>query len=218
MDFPLDKDFVNRFGAFIAVASVLSGLASGLFANYVKRRQNILKRADLRVEFANEKYALANAAISEIEISLAPAEERLQEVRDALARQESIARANRWVSRCLIFGQYIIGGLLASSFVQESISPHVVGALGLLVLISSLIYQHFRPDIQLRGAMGRILHLRTLIRQAEDDLYAMRNGSLKVQNIEEFRRRISASLSEIEASEYKDATTLLGEGKHGKGK
>ena len=142
---------------------------------------------------------------------LQPALDRLEEVKTALSRQQSLATANRWMNRLLTVGQYIIGGLLASSFVQQSLSREMVGALGLLVLISSLIYQHFRPDLQLRGAMGRSLRLGALIRQSDDDIYAMRSGSPSAPSVADFRRKISAALSDIEASEYQDLTARGGE-------
>ena len=136
-----------------------------------------------------------------------PAQERLREVRAALDRQTSIASTNRWTSSLLTIGQYIIGGLLASSFVQQSLRPDLVGVLGLLVLISSLIYQHFRPDIQLRGAMSRALRLRAVIRSAEDDLYAIRSNSPTAPTVESLRRRLSEALSSIESSELQDVQT-----------
>ena len=137
--------------------------------------------------------------------------QRVHDVQTALLRQQSLARANRWMSGLLTVGQYIIGGLLASSFVQQSLSREMVGGMGLLVLLSSLIYQHFRPDIQLRGAMGRSLRLRALLRQVEDDIYAFQTGAPSPQSVADFRRRISSALSEIEASELQDVNTRSGE-------
>jgi hypothetical protein len=132
------------------------------------------------------------------------ARDRLEDAKLALERQKAVARTNRWTSGLLTFGQYVIGGLLASSFVQQSLSKELVGALGVLVLVSSLIYQHFRPDIQLRGSLGRAFRLQTLIRQAEDDLYAMESQSPNAPSVDQFRRTISTALSEIESSELQD--------------
>lgn len=101
--------------------------------------------------------------------------------------------------------------MLASSFVQQSLDRGIVGILGILVLISSLIHQHFRPDIQLRGALGRSHRLRALIRQAEDDLYAMQSKASGAPTVDEFRRRISSALSEIESSELHDLAIRKGE-------
>ena len=147
-----------------------------------------------------------------------PALDRLNDVRRALDRQKSFSRTNRWTSGSLTFGQYIIGGLLASSFVQQSLNKELVGVLGLLVLVSSLMYQHFRPDIQLRGALGRAHRLRALIRQSEDDLYSMQSQAPNAPNIDDFRRRLSTALSEIEASELQDITITKDSGDNAKDK
>ncbi|MFL6527935.1 MAG: hypothetical protein ACJ8IQ_07555 [Chthoniobacterales bacterium] len=98
------------------------------------------------------RHVIAANSIEVVRDPLQPARDRLQDARDALERQQRLASANRWTSRLLTFGQYIIGGLLASSFVQQALSREFVGVLGLLVLVSSLLYQHFRPDIALRGS------------------------------------------------------------------
>jgi hypothetical protein len=108
------------------------------------------------------------------------------------------------MSGLLIIGQYIVGGLLASSFVQQSLSPALVGALGVLVLLSSLIYQHFRPDIRLRGALGRALRLEALSREAEDDLFAIEAHDPSALTIFAFRKKISRALTEIAESELRD--------------
>jgi hypothetical protein len=67
-------------------------------------------------------------------------------------------------------GQYIVGGLLASSFVQESLSPKLVGSLGLLVLIASLIKQHFHPELSVQNATTKAAQLKALIRRSEHQL------------------------------------------------
>ena len=75
---------------------------------------------------------------------------RLNEARELLGRQESSAKWNRRANGSLTFGQYILGGVLATSFVQVSLSAQGVSLLGVLVLISSLVHQTYRPDLQAR--------------------------------------------------------------------
>jgi len=186
--------------ALAATSTVVAALIKTFAERIAERRFRIVA-----APFANE------AAPTVTEDPLQPALDRLDEVYAALTRQQAAARTNRWMSRFLTVGQYIIGGLLASSFVQQSLSREVVGALGLLVLLSSLIYQHFRPDIQLRGAMSRSMRLRALIREANDDIYAMRSKSQGAPTIDQFRRKISSVLSGIESSEYQDLTARIGE-------
>lgn len=95
---------------------------------------------------------------------------RIEEARDALRQQLSAAKWSRVSSNSLTVSQYIIGGLLASSFVQESLSPKLVGSLGLLVLLASLIKQHFHPDVSAETAIKKAAQLRALIRTSEDQL------------------------------------------------
>jgi hypothetical protein len=77
-------------------------------------------------------------------------------------------RTNRWSGHLLTFGQYVIGGVLASSFVQQALTPAAVGFLGVLVLLASLIKQQFHPDVRASQAAQTVSKLRALIRYAED--------------------------------------------------
>jgi hypothetical protein len=187
--------------------NILAAAASGLATLLAVGVKLLASRPRLRLHAPDTFVTLANERVSPPEDLVEPAYERLADAKGALERQTSLAKTNRWMSALLTIGQYIIGGLLASSFVQQSLRPDLVGILGLLVLISSLIYQHFRPDIQLRGAMSRSLRLRALIRSVEDDIYAIRSNSPNAPTVEAVRRRISEALSAIEASELQDLQT-----------
>lgn len=75
-----------------------------------------------------------------------------------------------------LVGQYTIGGVLAFfSFVRQSLSAHIIGIFGVLVLLSSLIRQRYRSDQRSRTRHG-IFSLRTLIREVEDDLLHLRTA------------------------------------------
>ena len=129
---------------------------------------------------------------------------RLDEARASLYRQESIAKWSCRAAASLIFSQYVVGGILASSFVQDSLSNKITGFLGILVLASSLVHHHYRPDIYSREARQRAARLRTLIRTAEDLLYAIRQGKQGAPSLYTIRKRVSEGLAEIEADELKD--------------
>ena len=126
---------------------------------------------------------------------------RLDEARSYLWRQEAMARWNRRAAASLTFSQYIVGGILATSFVQESLPKEVVGFLGVLVLVASLIHHRYRPDIYARCARERSVQLRALIRKAEDALFAIRSGRADAPSLLKIRKMISEELAEIEASE-----------------
>src|SRR4051812_19736336 len=80
---------------------------------------------------------------------------RIREVKDAIDRQEGVARWSGRTSALLLFSQVVIGGVLATSFAQSELDKRIVGVLGVLVLVSSLIHQQFRPDLKQRGARRR---------------------------------------------------------------
>ena len=129
---------------------------------------------------------------------------RLREVREELKRQKRIATINRYASSILTFGQFIIGGLLATSFLQENLSKPIVGLLGLLVLSSSLVRQYYRPDIQAAAATGRAAKLKFLIRKAQDQFYLSEQGVANAIPRHEVLALLSDGLSQIEESEAKD--------------
>jgi hypothetical protein len=95
---------------------------------------------------------------------------RLNEVTLAVRAQEGTAKAARISNILLTVGQYVIGGVLASSFVQESLSPKWVGLLGVLVLIASLVKQQFHPELNAEDARKKASQLKALIRTSEDQL------------------------------------------------
>ena len=175
---------------------VLAALAIRLFVSRIRT----FRIGGVSDQFANEK-------VEEIDYER---DTRLENARTALREQESSAKWNKWTVHSLTFGQYIIGGILATSFVQSSLSKEVVGFLGVLVLISSLIHQRFRPDLQYRAAKERAVRLRLLIRKAEDDVYAIRSGRSKTaMSVEDVRQMVSDGLTRIEQAELLDVTNAV---------
>ncbi|WP_157372685.1 hypothetical protein [Photobacterium marinum] len=129
---------------------------------------------------------------------------RLFEVQAELRRQKVISKWQGVAATSLTFSQYIVGGVLTTSFIQDNLSSQVVGLLGLLVLVSSLIHQQFRPDLKSRFAKERIVTLRGLIRAIEDDLFAIRQGTLNQESLHDIRVKVTNSLKDIETSELQD--------------
>jgi hypothetical protein len=186
----------------ISPAAALAGAVSvlmALVAQFVKERLTRIHSVKI-LTFANEKSS------EPVKIDYEN-ETRLDDARDALRRQEFAARWSKWTLNLLTFGQYIVGGVLASSFVQSSLSKDVVGLLGVLVLVSSLIHQRFRPDLQYRSAKERAVFLRLLIRRAEDDVYAIQSRQTGAKTVQEIRQTISEGLAKLETSELSDANT-----------
>ncbi|WP_157637585.1 hypothetical protein [Burkholderia ubonensis] len=129
---------------------------------------------------------------------------RIDEIRESLTRNESIARWAGISNGLLVFGQVVIGGVLATSFVQSQINHAIVSLLGLLVLISSLIHQQFRPDLKNRGARRRVAKLTQLLREAEDGVFEIHLGAATAPAIESLRRHVTQQLSQIEQTEVEE--------------
>ncbi len=133
---------------------------------------------------------------------------RLQEVREALARQQRLASAFRWANTLLTFGQFVIGGVLASSFIQDTLSKQGIGVLGLLVLLSSLVRQHYRPEVQFVGASQRAAWLKSLLRKAEDEISFLVEGIAGAKPAHEIQRDLSRGLEESDELEISDLRSI----------
>jgi hypothetical protein len=179
------------------IATIVAALASaigGLIAALAKRRlTKVITAPGIEITFEATENPEKDS--------------RLPQVRDALKRQESIAKWNGRGSASLTFGQYVIGGVLASSFVQQSLTAEVVGSLGVLVLVSSLVHQRYRPDLQASGARQRVAGLRALIREIEDDLFALKSEQEGAPTVYEIRKKASTGLARIEESELIETNT-----------
>lgn len=127
---------------------------------------------------------------------------RLNDAKAARRQEESSAKLSRILSGALTFAQVVIGGVLASSFVQESLPPKTVGVFGVLVLIASLVKQQYHPEVDAEQARQRASKLRILIRRSEDELATIDTRSARGKDrpdaLIDLRNRISLGLTEIE--------------------
>jgi hypothetical protein len=130
---------------------------------------------------------------------------RLPELREVLRRQESTAKWSGWANNLLTFGQFVVGGVLASSLVQAYLSPQLVGLIGLIVLMSSLVRQTYRPDLVTAAAGQRSAKLRALVRELEDDLFAVQQGQPGAPSVLSIRQRASAGLAMVDGPEVSEA-------------
>lgn len=125
-------------------------------------------------------------------------EVRLPEVARSLDEEESRKRRYGFAATSLAFGQFIIGGLLASSFVADNLSKVLIGFLGLLVLAASLVHQHFRPDVLQKAAAHRVFRLKAFRRWVEDEVYDITRLDADDERVATLRRKVSELLGEIE--------------------
>lgn len=126
---------------------------------------------------------------------------RFREVAIQIKRQTNLIHLNWWASTVLRFGQYVIGGILATAFVRDTLTPNTVGLLGVLVLMASLIHQHFRPDVTLQECRGRLYRLRRVARRAEDEWARTQKHLSNAKTEEEIATMLSRGLNEVDRLE-----------------
>src|SRR5579864_3843459 len=159
---------IERLAALGSLLAVASGLIASLLARSTKQLDRILSQIysfDYRAGQTPKTARTIDAAYqpprvpTPSQVAKERALARIEEAKDTFRRQTSSARWSTISGNFLSVAQYIIGGLLASSFVQESLSPRLVGSLGLLVLLASLIKQHFHPEVGADNARNKAAHL-----------------------------------------------------------
>ena len=123
---------------------------------------------------------------------------RLEEAKIALEQQSKLSKINRFASTSLTIGQFIIGGLLTAGFLQNTVSPIILGFLGLVVLLSTLIRQHFKPDVKASNASKVETQLKILIRKAEDELTLIQAGSPSALPKEKLLKDLTEALTRID--------------------
>jgi len=129
---------------------------------------------------------------------------RLSCAREELVRQESSARWNSRSAISLAISQYVVGGTLATSFIQSTLPEQAVGFLGLIVLLASIVYQRFRPDLRTSSARRRVAALKAVIRRAEDGLFEIREAFADAPTIQAIRKEVTNVLIQVEHSELED--------------
>jgi hypothetical protein len=81
--------------------------------------------------------------------------------------------------------------------------------MGVLVLLSSLLHQRYRPDLRFRNSLQRAADLRAAIRRAEDGVFAIKTESKYAPSLYKIRRLLSRDLAEIEKAELESLDEVL---------
>lgn len=115
---------------------------------------------------------------------------RLDEAREALARQESQARRLRIAARGLAATEYSVSAALASVFFSPSqgvsSTPSAwIAVAALSVVATQTLRLLFRPDVRAAGAAHRAFTLRYAIRRSENEirLAQLGCGAMTVKNL-----------------------------------
>jgi hypothetical protein len=122
-----------------------------------------------------------------------------------IVQYDNDSTLNGYIKRVLLVGQYVIGALLTSAFVQRSLPPDIVGGAGLLVLVCSTWNERFRPDLKEKGARKRAQLLRTLRMRMDNGLTELRSGRPSAPSTSDLLENFTRTLSEVEASETEEA-------------
>lgn len=129
---------------------------------------------------------------------------RIDEARKQQRRNQYYAVVFRWSGRLLTFTQYIVGAVLATSFVKQEISPRLIGAAGVIVVVASGITQHFNPGIGAEVAAQKADQLEALIRETEDAMLVIETTNSSddddPQPILELLKKFSTEMTKIRAT------------------
>jgi hypothetical protein len=96
--------------------------------------------------------------------------ERLEEINRLNSRLTGEVKFTSLSNNLILAGEYLVGGILTTSFIQESLPRATVGWLGLLVLIATLIHQRYRPETRIQIARSKLAFLRSKVRKCQDEL------------------------------------------------
>jgi len=189
--------FTNIFESTAVIVAILGTVVSFLLSLSVKLKKVEIKALKdssemVRIEFAASGLAQKRDFAHEV---------RLDEIYLLLKAEEWRKSLYKYASASLTFSQFVVGGILASSFVADALSKTVIGILGLLVLASSLLNQHFRPAILHKAAAAKVYRLKTLRRWVEDKLYDITKGPVDEARINAVRTHVREVLDELDRSD-----------------
>jgi uncharacterized membrane protein (DUF485 family) len=132
---------------------------------------------------------------------------RLDELRTLQLRYQKQARRNSLAFNLLVFVQYVIGAVLATSFIPNSssqVAAQVVtigGVLGIMVLVSTAIQQRYRPDLLATQAKNRLTRCGRVIREIENGVFKIKTRADDAPSIISLRESASRGIDDLEALE-----------------
>jgi hypothetical protein len=165
-------EFAPKVTVFLLLLTVVASVGANSLAAFWSRRNKAKAKGEEQEVRVPEQVVLWITQHPESPSAVARESvvSRLKEVARAREERLSIQKSSKIAANLLIVTQYVIGGALASSFVQQALSPTWVGGFGVLVLIASLIQQQFHPGTNALEAKKAATKLTALIRQSEDQL------------------------------------------------
>lgn len=172
------------------VISAASAAASAIASGYAKSRANAPPR----------KLAESNDDETEDAVRLPELREREREATWAL-------RVYSFAANVATFGQLVIGGLLASQFVQQEMGRTWIGLMGAITLASTILQRHYQFGARAAAASSDAFELKRLIRQLEDDLMALpKDGEERRRALLVLRRKGSEQLNNVDRPDTRPVT------------
>lgn len=215
---------IEKIGFFISVAAILSSTIASLLARSAadlfgtfRELRRVTAGPDSTKRRRTQDSALKSPPApalpqSPSQVAKHRATGRIEEAKKIMAQERSARRWSTVSANLLTVSQYVIGGVLASSFVQEALSPRVVGLLGVLVLVASLIKQHFHPEQSAASSQRKYAQLKALIRTSEDQLTILDAKIVAGQDHTDamiaLLTQITQKLTEIENPESSEANDI----------
>ncbi len=208
MNFLSKSDVVTILAVVISATATLLAIAtsSDYFLRFFMPHRLILRNYDYQISPHDETTEVLTPAPSGPRFLKAKSQVlvRINDARTSRADQFFSSRRGRWASNSLIFGQYVIGAAMATSFTRETLSPKIISIFGLLVVLSTVVKQHYHPEINAQIASQKVDQLEALIRQSEDRLViietTMTDDSDDPAAILELLEKISAELTKISST------------------
>lgn len=147
-----------------------SAAASGLFE---KARQICAQRSEVEGQATLESAVVKSfggltAPVKRVDEARKHVFVRINDASVARTRSRVTAAGAKWASNLLISGQYVVGAALTTSFIQKELSPNLIGLFGVIVVVSSAVKQHYRPEVTAQIAFEQVNEFDKLIRQSED--------------------------------------------------
>lgn len=200
----VDSVNIDKVGLYLALGATVTALLTSSLGSIFSASRTRSKDGSQRGELAQLVAGEPDLNLDQIDFE---DHSRLDEIRTLQIRYQRQARRNALSFNLLVFGQYIIGALLASNFIQESVNPKYIGILGVLVLLSSAIQQRFRPDVLSTQAKYRLTKCNQIIRILEDGVFEIKAGTRKPSQIVSLRSLASRGLNDLENHEYAGVET-----------
>ena len=187
-----------------SVLAIVSSFTAVITSALLSILKDKVPSADLILEIINKIYSDKDkkvTSINELSVSISPVKaltlQRLSETKQAYKNEKFKENFSQLSNGLLIFTQYVIGGLLLSSFVQQNFTSGTIGSLGVVVLAATIVNQKFRPDLNASVSKTKVSWLFSTIIRVENRLALMEQGTQSDEKYEEIINLLTDTLISV---------------------